>query len=105
DPGFAERVQLERMRARRRLGALAVEQVCLLEAASSVSGDRVSNELVDRDAPEVVAVRAERKQVRRSRLVQRLRLEGLPAVVDEISWAPNGADELEHGAHEHRGQN
>src|SRR5438874_6156916 len=49
--------------------------------------------LVERDPPEVVAVRAEREQVRRARLHLLLVLEAVPAPGDERVWRANGREE------------
>ena len=60
DPVLAERVELERVRPRRRVRAVALDQVGRRRSRARRCRRRGwSRELVQRDAPEVVAVRAE----------------------------------------------
>src|SRR6266540_6370777 len=83
DPELAQRVEPERMRARRRVGGATVLEVCRAEAPRPDPGEWVAIELVERDPPQVVSVRAEREQVGARVLVCRDVLEGAPLVLGE----------------------
>ncbi len=81
DAELAQRIELDRVRPDRRLAAAALDEVRGPEAAVADPGQRVVAELVERDPPEVVAVRAEADEVVAAGLVVGRVLERAPAVV------------------------
>src|SRR5207237_9902433 len=75
------------------LGPPPLAQVRRAEAASAYARQRMVLELVQRDAPEVVAVRPDREEVRAARLGLRQVLERDPLAVEEGAGAVDGDEE------------
>ena len=108
-PVSAERVELERVGAMWCLEALSVDEIRVAPAVRADAGERMTLELVPGDAPEVVAIRAERAEVarRRTRPGRAFRKSSQRSCVARTGWSTAAkkptttgqqrcADEAEH---------